>query len=181
MSRAFCLLSLLVFGLLTACSNGDNSGNSITDVKPFTPDFSTPGGATEAYARAIEDQNEELMTEVMVEAEREAKLAQQLHNIRESKKNGLDWRLDFESGSYIGDNMVVTNVTFNQIKGGVTTPMQEFPVVFVKVTDGTWRFSPVATREYQDAQEKANEPEDSENNEPEDPPAEDGENPSSEE
>ncbi|MBZ0135364.1 MAG: hypothetical protein K8I27_03185 [Planctomycetes bacterium] len=152
--------SLLLL-LLAACGNGDNApDNSGVALAPFTPDFSSPGGATEAYQRAIEDQDEELMKAVLAAEEHEAKLPTYLDRLRQTKKEGLDWILEFKPGEYIDDDHVVTEVTYVQVKSGVKTPTDTFPIVFMKVSDGTWRFSSTLSRKLLEEAQRANQPPD---------------------
>ena len=182
MRRYTWMLLVLSLALLGACGNGGNEGNTGAEREAYTPDFSTPAGATEAYARAIEGRDEELMKLVLASDEHDAKLEIYRERIRASIKQEIEWRLDFEAGEYIDDNHVVAKVTFNQVKGGVTTPMESFPVVFKKVEDGTWRFSSTASREVLEAaQRAANPPEEDPSEDPtEEPEEESGEEPEEE-
>jgi len=173
MRRYTWMLLILSLVLLGACGSGGNEGNTEAEPEAYTPDFSTPSGATEAYARAIEGRDEELMKLVLASDEHDTKLQGYLGRIRASIKQEIEWRLDFEAGQYIDDDHVVAKVTFNQIKGGVTTPMESFPIIFKKVEDGTWRFSSTASRAFIDAAERAaNPPEEDPGEEPEEKPDE---------
>lgn len=88
------------------------------------------------------------METVLVPEEREASLPNFRRNFESTREHNGDWRLEFEPGSYIDDNHAVTRANFIQIEHGKDKASGLQWVVFKKVEDGTWRYSPAESKRY---------------------------------
>jgi hypothetical protein len=146
--------TLLILALLLVACGGGGEDNTPYELPAYTPDFSTPEGATEAFARAIETQDAFMMERALAPDERRERLPDYLRNFEQSKQQGITWRLEFAKGAYIDNNRTVTQVTFFRIKNGVETKDQHFPAVFIKVEEGTWHYSPAETKAFREELER---------------------------
>lgn len=154
-------LALLVLPLclLAACGGGDNEpARNSAAIEEYKPDFSNPVGATDAFARAIEDQDLELIELALAPEEREEALPLYKKNFEVTKQYNGDWQLEFEPGSYIDDNHTVTRATYIQFENGEEKARKQLWTVFKKVKDGTWRYSPAASRRYAEEVERQTPP-----------------------
>lgn len=159
------VLLLLALCTFCACGGGNNEPAANSD-KPeaYEPDFSNPVGASDALARAIEDQDLELIEQVLAPDEREASMETYRRNFESTKKAGGDWKLEFEQGYYIDDDHTVTRVYYIQYENGKEKARAPIWTVFKRIDDGTWRYSPKESRKY--AEEVESQPEDPPGNEP---------------
>jgi len=142
--------ALLLVLLIAACGGGNTAADSVTKEEAYIPDFSTPEGASEAFARAIETGNSALLAMALQDAERDAVLARYERNFALSRQGGFGWRVE----SVTQDNELIEGVEarihfrYLQVKDGKDTgEVHDTPAVFVRQGD-VWKYSEAATERW---------------------------------
>lgn len=141
MRRHFLILISVLVMLCAACGGGENAADQVNREATFIPDVSTPEGATETYARAIETSSITLAELVVMDEEREAVLAQMRANFQASEQQGLKWKLEFSDAEKLSDSLVQAKVQYIGLKDGKEQGREISWVVFKKIEDGSWRYS----------------------------------------
>lgn len=142
MRTAGLLLTLLVLGL---CGCGGGDASNAANAPAYVPDLSTPAGATEAYAYAIENMDEAVATAVYATAEREDSLESFRQICKASLAESYTWKLTFENAAEIegkGEaHVLVTFMPVHKKKGEQPEQGNRRWVVFVREADNNWRVS----------------------------------------
>jgi hypothetical protein len=135
-----CLLVCLAL-LCAACGGGENAADQVNREATFIPDVTTPEGATETYARAIETSSITLAELVVLDEERETVLSQFRANFQASEQQGVKWRLKITDAQELSDSLVQAKVQYIGLKDGKEQGREVSWIVFKKIEDGTWRYS----------------------------------------
>jgi hypothetical protein len=139
-----------LFLLVTACGGGDNSADAVPAEAKYVPDHSTAAGATEAFMRAIETENIGLLSMTLMDDEREKVLPVFEENFKQSKKKGVRWKLEQEAESeWLPEKEARCAMKFTELKDGEPTGVVVGAwYVFIKTSDGSWKYSDAATKRW---------------------------------
>ena len=140
------LALMIVTCLLVAACGGNGDANNAPPEDKYVPDVSTPEGATEAFARSIETGNISLFSIVVHDAEREALVPEYTHNFEQSKKQGVEWKIEVIKTEIEPDKEARALFKYIGMKNGKQDSVQEVWTVFLKTEDGSWKFSRAASR-----------------------------------
>ncbi len=157
MSRV-ALLAFALALLLAGCGGGNEQ-----EKPPYTVDLSSPAGTADAWKYAVENHDDEVAAQLFLPTEKDTELLRFRDNVRASKARKITTRVTLDkNGQLIDDNTTVTWVTWVISENGVEKDPVRVPLVIVKHTDGTWRFSAAETNkakaEYAAAQNAQNNP-----------------------
>lgn len=145
MSRV-ALLAFALALLLAGCGGGNEQ-----EKPPYTVDLSTPAGAAEAWKYAIEYHDEEVAAQLFLPAEKDTELLRFRDNVRASKGRKVTTKVALdEKGQFVDDNTTITWVTYTDTENGTEKLPNRLPLVIVKHTDGTWRYSAAETKKAKD-------------------------------
>lgn len=144
----------LLLLLLVACGGSNQSNDEV-----WLPNYSTPSDAFAVYQRAITLNNIDLAVGLVAPDEREVYEEFVRKQFAEAAKTDRTWWVEpVPDTAKTDDQLAVMRVKYiPQDKDGNTKPLidkngntvaiQEAWLVFKKVADGTWRHSPVKSRE----------------------------------
>lgn len=145
MSR-IALLTFTLALLLVGCGGGNEN-----EKPPYTVDLSSPAGAAEAWKYAIEYHDEEVAAQLFLPDEKDTELLRFRDNVRASKGRKITTKVTLdEKGQFVDDNTTITWVTYTDTENGEEKRPNRFPLVIVKHTDGTWRYSAAETKKAKD-------------------------------
>ena len=148
--RTLCLLLLTVL-VCAASGCGGGSASNAGNAPAFKVDLSTPEGATDAYAWAMENMDETVAGEVYATAEREASLESFRENCKKWLTDDLTWKLSFEQATQVEEKgqaqVLVTFMPVHKKKGEQPDGAGRKWVVIVREADNKWRVSRNASDE----------------------------------
>jgi len=139
-SHFLILISFLVL-LCAACGGGENAADQVNREATFIPDVTTPEGATETYARAIETGSITLAEMVVLDEERDVLISQFRANFQASEQQGVKWKLEFSQAEQLSPVLAQARVDYIRLKEGKEAGRESSWIVFKKIEDGTWRYS----------------------------------------
>jgi hypothetical protein len=140
---------LIVCLLLSSCGGGANTADSVNAEAKFIPDFSTAVGTTQAFMRAVQTDNIGLLSMLLMDEEREEVLPIFEKRFADSRREGVTWELEQMEGDWEPEKEARSLFKFTELKDGKPTGnVTGGWYVFVKTTDGSWKFSQVATKRW---------------------------------
>lgn len=138
-------MPLFLLLLLAACGGGSN------EPKELEVDLKEPEGAIAAYQYAITHYDEKVAEKVFALEDREAMMNDFRANVRKHEQDKARFDVEVSDAFQVKDNVVVAQVKWIKLdgEGKQTSSFEQRWVAWIKDTDGLWRVSKTATREYQ--------------------------------